>query len=157
MDQFLLLRFAHLVGLMLLSAGLLGVFVAAMRSRQVRDVKLFAQAVTFIAVFYDGLVVPGALLLLVSGGRDGEGWLIGEILALNDHERERRHDFIQWLFALPEPSRAQPQSPILTPAEITAIRENSAAQENLIDCVCRPEFLRPSDHRETGLRRGPPA
>ena len=86
MDQFLLLRFAHLVGLMLLSAGLLGVFVAAMRSRQVRDVKLFAQAVTFIAVFYDGLVVPGALLLLVSGGRDAAGRLIGEILAFNDHE-----------------------------------------------------------------------
>ena len=60
MDQFLLLRFAHLLGLMLMSAGLIGVFVADMRSRQVRDVKLFGQAVTFIAVFYDGLVVPGA-------------------------------------------------------------------------------------------------
>ena len=71
MDQFLLLRFAHLVGLMLISAGLIGVFVTDMRSRQVRDVKLFAQAVTFIAVFYDGLVVPGALLLLASGT-----WLI---------------------------------------------------------------------------------
>lgn len=70
-DQFLLLRFAHLVGLMLMSAGLIGVFVADMRSRQVRDVKLLAQAVTFIAVFYDGLVVPGALLLLASGT-----WLI---------------------------------------------------------------------------------
>jgi Predicted integral membrane protein (DUF2269) len=43
------------------------VFVADMRSRQVRDVKLFAQAVTFIGVFYDGLVVPGAVLLLASG------------------------------------------------------------------------------------------
>src|SRR6266545_4647995 len=71
MDRFLLLRFAHLVGLMLMSAGLIGVFVADMRSRQVRDVRLFAQAVTFIAVFYDGLVVPGALLLLASGT-----WLI---------------------------------------------------------------------------------
>ena len=71
MDRFLLLRFAHLVGLMLISAGLIGVFVTDMRSRQVRDVKLFAQAVTFIAVFYDGLVVPGALLLLASGT-----WLI---------------------------------------------------------------------------------
>jgi len=56
---------------MLMSAGLIGVFVADMRSRQVRDVKLLAQAVTFIAVFYDGLVVPGALLLLASGT-----WLI---------------------------------------------------------------------------------
>lgn len=71
MDQFALLRFAHLIGLMLMSAGLIGVFVADMRSRQARDVKLFAQAVTFIAVFYDGLVVPGALLLLGSGT-----WLI---------------------------------------------------------------------------------
>lgn len=71
MDKYVLLRFAHLIGLMLMSAGLIGVFVADMRSRQVRDVKLLAQAVTFIAVFYDGLVVPGALLLLASGT-----WLI---------------------------------------------------------------------------------
>jgi hypothetical protein len=70
-DQFLLLRFAYLIGVMLMSAGLVGVFVADIRSRQVRDVKLFAQAVTFIAVFYDGVVVPGALLLLASGT-----WLI---------------------------------------------------------------------------------
>src|SRR5512132_327448 len=71
MDPYLWLRFAHLIGLMLMSAGLIGVFVADMRSRQVRDVRLFAQAITFIAVFYDGLVVPGALLLLASGT-----WLI---------------------------------------------------------------------------------
>src|SRR6266536_6565256 len=90
MDRFLLLRFAHLVGLILMGAGLIGVFVADMRSRQVRDVKLFAQAVTFIAVFYDGLVVPGALLLLASGtwlivGYHGgwrfltEPWLVGMV------------------------------------------------------------------------------
>ena len=69
--DFLLLRFAPLVGLMLMSAGLIGVFVADMRSRQIRDVKLFAQAVTFIGVFYDRLAAPGALLLLGSGT-----WLI---------------------------------------------------------------------------------
>jgi hypothetical protein len=91
MDQFLLLRFADLIGLMLMSAGLIGVFIADMRSRQVRDVKLFARAVTFIAVFYDGLVVPGALLLLASGtwlivsyheGWDfpREPWLVGMVI-----------------------------------------------------------------------------
>ena len=37
----------------------------------------------------------------------------------------------QGLFALPEPSRAQPQSPILPPAEITAIRESSAAEDRV--------------------------
>jgi hypothetical protein len=65
------LRFAHLLGLMLIAAGLIGVFVADMRSCQIRDLRLFAQAVSFVAVFYDGLVVPGALLLLASGT-----WLI---------------------------------------------------------------------------------
>lgn len=69
--EFLLLRFVHLIGLTLIGAGLIGVFVADMRSRQVKDLKLFAQAVSFIVVFYDGLVVPGALLLLASGT-----WLI---------------------------------------------------------------------------------
>jgi hypothetical protein len=73
MDKYLLLRFAHLLGLMLISAGLIGVFICDMRSRQVRDVRLFSQAVTLIAVFYDGLVVPGAILLLASGT-----WLIAE-------------------------------------------------------------------------------
>src|SRR5262249_2379451 len=67
MDQLLLLRFAHLIGLMLISAGLIGVFVSDMRSRQSRDLKLFAQAVLLVGVFFAGLVVPGALLLFSSG------------------------------------------------------------------------------------------
>jgi hypothetical protein len=71
MDLYSLLRFAHLVGLMLISAGLIGVFVADMRARQLRDLQLYANAVTYIALFYDGLVVPGAILLLASGA-----WLI---------------------------------------------------------------------------------
>jgi hypothetical protein len=37
----------------------------------VRDVKLLAQTVMFIALFYDGFVVPGTVLLLASGT-----WLI---------------------------------------------------------------------------------
>jgi hypothetical protein len=71
MDTYALLRFAHLLGLMLIAAGLIGVFIVDVRSRQARDLHLFFQAVTLIAVFYDGLVVPGALLLLGSGT-----WLI---------------------------------------------------------------------------------
>ena len=52
---YLLLRFAHLIGLALISAGLIGVFVTDLRSRQLRDLPLFAEAVRNIAVFYDGL------------------------------------------------------------------------------------------------------
>jgi hypothetical protein len=44
-----------------------------MRSRQVRDLSRFSEAVRNIAVFYDGIVIPGALILLTSGT-----WLVTE-------------------------------------------------------------------------------
>lgn len=69
-----LLKFGHVVGLMLISAGLIGVFLSDMRTRQARTLAVFAEAVRNIALFYDGLVVPGALLLLGSGT-----WLIIEL------------------------------------------------------------------------------
>lgn len=85
-----LLRLAHIVGLMLIAAGLIGVFVSDIRSRQARSLVVFAEAVRSVAVFYDGLVVPGALLLLgsgtwlivaVHGGWEalGQPWLAGMI------------------------------------------------------------------------------
>ena len=57
-----------------MGAGLVGVFFADLRSRQLRDLPVFAEAVRAIAVFYDGLVVPGALLLFASGA-----WLIASV------------------------------------------------------------------------------
>ncbi len=65
------LKFVHLLGLTLMGAGLIGVWYADLRSRQVRELPVFAEAIRSIAVLYDGLVVPGALLLLGSGT-----WLI---------------------------------------------------------------------------------
>ena len=64
-----ILRYVHLLGLTLMGAGLIGVWYTDLRSRQVRhlDLPLFGELVRQIAVFYDGLVVPGALLLLGSG------------------------------------------------------------------------------------------
>jgi hypothetical protein len=64
---YLILRYAHLLGLTLMGAGLIGVWYADLRSRQVRDLMVLAELVRQIAVLYDGLVVPGALLLLGSG------------------------------------------------------------------------------------------
>lgn len=69
-----LLRYAHLVGLMLLGGGLIGVWISDMRSRNVRDLVLFGEAIRSIAVFYDGLVVPGALILFISGA-----WMTAEV------------------------------------------------------------------------------
>jgi len=65
------LKFLHLLGVVLMGAGLIGVWYADLRSRQLRELCVFAEAVRSIAVLYDGLVVPGALLLLGSGT-----WLI---------------------------------------------------------------------------------
>jgi hypothetical protein len=65
------LKFAHLLGLTLMGAGLIGVWYADLRSRQVRELSVFAEEVRSIAVLYDSLVIPGALLLLGSGT-----WLI---------------------------------------------------------------------------------
>lgn len=86
-----LLKFAHIAGLMLISAGLIGVFLADIRTRQARTLPVFAEAVRGIGLFYDGLVVPGAVLLLASGtwltavfyGWDGlleTPWLAGMLL-----------------------------------------------------------------------------
>jgi uncharacterized membrane protein len=69
------LKLVHLVGAILIGAGLIGVWVSDLRSRQVRDLPAFAEAVRSIAVFYDGVVVPGAILLLGSGT-----WLIAGYL-----------------------------------------------------------------------------
>jgi uncharacterized membrane protein len=67
------LKLFHIVGVILIGAGLIGVWISDMRSRQCRELPQFSEAVRNIAVFYDGLVIPGALLLLASGT-----WLIVE-------------------------------------------------------------------------------
>lgn len=77
MDPWLLARFGHLVGLALIAAGLIAVFVCDLRARPLADLGQYAQMVALVALFYDGLVVPGALLLLASGTWllvQGPGW-----------------------------------------------------------------------------------
>jgi uncharacterized membrane protein len=66
-----ILRLLHIIGAILIGAGLIGVWLSDLRSRQVGDLPRFGEAVRNVRVFYDGLVFPGALLLLVSGT-----WLI---------------------------------------------------------------------------------
>lgn len=47
-------------------------------------------------------------------GLDSEGRRLADIWAWDDDEWEAVHDFIQWLFPLPEPSRFNPDAPLLT-------------------------------------------
>jgi uncharacterized membrane protein len=79
MDAYALLRFGHVVGAILLGGGLLAVFISELRAYRTGDVRIFAEAAWYTATFYDGLVVPGALLLGASGLllklELGVGWL----------------------------------------------------------------------------------
>jgi hypothetical protein len=66
---YLVLRYAHLLGVTHLGAERIGIWPADLRARQIRnrDLSVLAELLRQMAVFYDGLVVPGALLLLGSG------------------------------------------------------------------------------------------
>ena len=86
MDYYLLLRLGHIAGFILLGGGLLAVFVSELRAHATDDVHVFAEAAWYTAIFYDTLVLPGALLLGLSGlllifelglGFFEEPWLFG--------------------------------------------------------------------------------
>jgi len=65
--EYSILKFLHVLGAIFMGAGLIGVWLADLRSRQHRDLIRFSEAVRYINIFYDGVVVPGALILLFSG------------------------------------------------------------------------------------------
>jgi uncharacterized membrane protein len=65
--DYTILKYFHVIGAVLMGAGLIGVWLSDLRSRQHRDLIRFSEAVRYIAIFYDGVVVPGALILLGSG------------------------------------------------------------------------------------------
>lgn len=86
MDYYTLVRFAHIVGFILLGGGLLAVFISELRAYRTRDVGIFAEAARYTAVFYDALALPGAVILALSGlllifeiglGFFDEPWLVG--------------------------------------------------------------------------------
>jgi hypothetical protein len=64
-------------------------------------------------------------------GTDSEGRRLAELWAWDDEELEIVHDFIQWLFPLPEPSRANADAPLLTKEEIAAFHADAALRASL--------------------------
>jgi hypothetical protein len=70
-------------------------------------------------------------------GTDTEGRRLGEILAWDDDELEAVHDFVQWLFPLPEPSRFNPDAPLLTAEDIAAFRTEPLLRTNLLQSLGR--------------------
>jgi hypothetical protein len=75
-----------MVGFIALGGGLLAVFVSELRAYRTADAYRFAEAAWYTATFYDALVLPGAVMVGVSGlllvlelglGFFGAPWLVG--------------------------------------------------------------------------------
>jgi hypothetical protein len=64
-------------------------------------------------------------------GTDSEGRTLGELWSWNDDQLEEVHDFIQWMFPLPEPSRFNPDAPLLSRDDVTAFRSEALLQSQL--------------------------
>ena len=67
MDVYPLLRLLHFIGFIFLGGGLLAVFVSEWRGYRTGEPTVFAEAARYTAIFYDALVLPGAILIWVSG------------------------------------------------------------------------------------------
>ncbi len=64
-------------------------------------------------------------------GTDAEGRSLHELWSWSNDELEQVHDFIQWMFPLREPSRFNPDAPLLTAADVAAFRSDAFLRSRL--------------------------
>jgi hypothetical protein len=84
---------------------------------------------------------------LAGRGTDSRGRTASDVIALSDRELERSHDWVQWLFPLPTQSSAVPGAPVLSEADIAAIRADATALATLQRAVDRMiVFYDSTDH-----------
>jgi hypothetical protein len=65
-------------------------------------------------------------------GVDHRGRTLDEIVARDNEWLEHTHDYIQWLFPLPEPSRFNPHAPLLTDADQAQFARRPELQANMV-------------------------
>ncbi|WP_164846118.1 opioid growth factor receptor-related protein [Inhella crocodyli] len=84
-----------------------------------------------------------ALLSFLRGeGPDGAGRTLNEVLGRDDDWWEAKHDFVQWLFPNPLPSRANPRAPLLSDAVIEVVQRDAEIQANVDRALLRfTQFL----------------
>ncbi len=107
------------------------------------------------------MVARRTVMFLEGEGTDTRGRSVFDVLAMNDVALEQTHDFIQWLFPLPEPSAAVPDAPVLTPDDIQAIRISELAPIALAAATDRMvafyqtthDWLMPNDHNHRRITR----
>lgn len=108
------------------------------------------------------MAAPGAITAFLEGeGPDARGRTLFDVLAMDNVALEQTHDYIQWLFPLREPSGAMPDAPVLTDAEVEAIRDSGMAQIALAAATDRMDvfyrathdWLMPNDHNHLRITR----
>jgi Opioid growth factor receptor (OGFr) conserved region len=105
--------------------------------------------------------VGDVVAFLEGAGRDAAGRSVYEVLAFGLGPLEARHDFIQWLFPLPTPSRALPDAPVLSASEIESLRVSHIAQTNLAAAAATmgrfytvtDHWLQPDNHNHLRITR----
>ncbi len=70
-------------------------------------------------------------------GTDFRGRRLEEIWAYSDDEMEEVHDFIQWLFPLPEPSAFNHAAPLLSTDDIAAFHRDPTLRKNVQQSFAR--------------------
>lgn len=101
------------------------------------------------------------LSFLQDVGPDHRGRYLSDIWKFGDADIERTHDFIQWVFPLDQRSGAQPDAPVLEPAEIDLIHKSGPATMNLerstewfLGYLSRsPQWLVAHDHNHLRITR----
>ena len=77
------------------------------------------------------------ILSFYDGGTDHRGRTLQRILAESDAWLEATHDYIQWVFPLPERSAYNAAAPVLTPADIDAFAVRPELRRRLLDAFRR--------------------
>lgn len=94
-------------------------------------------------------------------GVSSEGYSLETMLAFEDHQLERGHCQIQWLFPLPERSQMHPSAPVLSPEELAAFKTDPHLQTNLLVSLLRmreffertPYWTKARDHNHLRITR----
>ncbi len=68
-------------------------------------------------------------------GRDHRGRSLSDIHEFDFYELEFHHDYIQWLFPLPEPSGANESAPLLSERDIAAFASDDSLRKALLQSL----------------------
>jgi hypothetical protein len=83
--------------------------------------------------FYTQAMTDSALIAFYRGDRpDAAGRFIGDIWSWDHRRLEMVHDYIQWLFPLPEASRFNPDAPLLSHADMQVLQTDADLQARVL-------------------------